>query len=95
MEVKDFVNWSFEGSHISGFDWSKGYEYTNDKGEKKKGYFRYWAPGRVIEHDGKFYLYVTFVKPGDKMGTYVLVADRPEGPFGLPKEKGFLFPEKK
>ncbi len=33
---KDFVNWSFEGSHISGFDWSKGYEYTNDKGEKKK-----------------------------------------------------------
>ena len=43
---KDFVNWSFEGSHISGFDWSKGYDYTNDKGEKKKGYFRYWAPGK-------------------------------------------------
>lgn len=92
---KDFVNWSFEGSHISDFDWSKGYEYTNDKGEKKKGYFRYWAPGRVIEHDGKFYLYVTFVKPGDKMGTYVLVADHPEGPFRFIEGKGFLFPEKK
>ena len=37
-----------------------------NKSEKKKGYFRYWAPGRVIEHDGKFYLYVTFVKPGDR-----------------------------
>ena len=87
---KDFVNWSFEGSHISDFDWSKGYEYTNDKGEKKKGYFRYWAPGRVIEHDGKFYLYVTFVKPGDKMGTYVLVADRPEGPFRFTEGKGLF-----
>ena len=71
---------------IDNIEWTDGfwtgmlwlaYEYTNDKGEKKKGYFRYWAPGRVIEHDGKFYLYVTFVKPGDKMGTYVLVADRP------------------
>ena len=64
--------------------------YVNDKGEKKKGYFRYWAPGRVIEHDGKFYLYVTFVKPGDKMGTYVLVADRPEGPFRFTEGKGLF-----
>lgn len=86
---KDFVNWSFEGSHISGFDWSKGYDYTNDKGEKKKGYFRYWAPGKVIEQDGKFYLYVTFVKPDDKMGTYVLVADRPDGPFHFTAGQGF------
>ena len=89
---KDFVNWSFEGSHISGFDWSKGYDYTNDKGEKKKGYFRYWAPGKVIEQDGKFYLYVTFVKPDDKMGTYVLVADRPDGPFHFTAGQGLLPP---
>ena len=89
---KDFVNWSFEGSHISGFDWSKGYDYKNDKGEKKKGYFRYWAPGKVIEQDGKFYLYVTFVKPDDKMGTYVLVADRPDGPFHFTAGQGLLPP---
>lgn len=49
----------------------------------------------MIEHDGKFYLYVTFVKPGDKMGTYVLVADRPEGPFRFTEGKGLLFPERK
>ena len=36
MEIEDFVNWSFEGFYISGFDWSKGYDYTNDKGEKKR-----------------------------------------------------------
>lgn len=42
---KDFVNWSFEGSHISGFDWSKGYEYTNDKGEKKKDISGIGLPG--------------------------------------------------
>ena len=91
---KDFVNWSFEGSHISGFDWSKEYEYTNDKGEKKKGYFRYWAPGRVIEQDGKYYLYTTFVKPDEKMGTYVLVADRPDGPFRFADGKGLFAPGK-
>lgn len=44
----------------------------------------------MIEHDGKFYLYVTFVKPGDKMGTYVLVADRPEGPFRFTEGKGLF-----
>lgn len=88
---KDFVNWSFEGSHIRGFDWSKGYDYVNDKGEKKKGYFRYWAPGKVIEQDGKYYLYVTFVKPDDKTGTYVLVADRPDGPFRFAEGKGLFF----
>lgn len=89
---KDFVNWSFEGSHIRGFDWSKAYEYENDKGEKKKGYFRYWAPGKVIEQDGKFYLYVTFVKPDEKLGTYVLTADRPDGPFRFAEGKGLFAP---
>ena len=89
---KDFVNWSFEGSHIRGFDWAKGYEYVNDKGEKKKGYFRYWAPGKLIEQDGRYYLYVTFVKPDEKMGTYVLVADRPDGPFQFAEGKGLSVP---
>lgn len=78
---KDFVNWSFEGSHITGFDWAEGHAYTNARGEKKTGYFRYWAPGRVLEKEGKYYLYPTIVKPDEDARTYVMVADRPEGPF--------------
>ena len=35
---KDFVNWSFEGSHISGFDWSKGMTTRMIK-VKRKGLF--------------------------------------------------------
>ena len=46
----------------------------------------------MIEQDGKFYLYVTFVKPDDKMGTYVLVADRPDGPFHFTAGQGLLPP---
>lgn len=80
---KDFVNWSFEGSHITGFDWSEGHEYTDAKGEKKTGYYRYWAPGKVMEKDGKYYLYVTLVKPDEDARTYVMTANRPEGPFSL------------
>ncbi len=89
---KDFVNWSFKGTLISGFDWNKSYEYTDGKGEKKTGYFRYWAPGKVIEHNGNYYLYVTFVKPDDNMGTYVLVADKPEGPFRFTNGEGLFIP---
>lgn len=76
-----YVNWSFDGSHIVGFDWHKGHEYVNAKGEKKTGYFRYWAPGRVVEKNGEYYLYTTFVKPDENARTYVLKSDRPEGPF--------------
>lgn len=89
---KDFVNWSFEGSHIQGFDWAKGYDWVNDKGEKKTGYFRYWAPGKVIEQNGTYYLYVTFVKPDEKMGTYVMIADRPDGPFRFAEGNGLFAP---
>ena len=89
---KDFVNWSFEGSHIQGFDWAKGYDWVNDKGEKKTGYFRYWAPGKVIEQNGTYYLYVTFVKPDEQMGTYVMIADRPDGPFRFAEGNGLFAP---
>src|ERR1035437_1331367 len=41
---KDFVNWSFEGICFPGIDWHK---------------YKYWAPGRVIEKNGKYYLFVT------------------------------------
>ncbi|MDO4164490.1 MAG: family 43 glycosylhydrolase [Bacteroides sp.] len=89
---KDFVNWSFDGSHISGIDWSKGHEYTNEKGEKKTGYFRYWAPGRVIAKDGRYLLYVTFVKPDGNAQTYALTSDRPDGPFRFADGKGLHAP---
>lgn len=88
---KDFVNWSFEGSHISGIDWRQAYAYTNDKGESKEGYFRYWAPGRVLEKEGKYYLFTTFVKPEGPDWTYVLISDNPEGPFRFATGEG-LFP---
>lgn len=41
----------------------------------------FWAPGRVVEKNGEYYLYTTFVKPDENARTYVLKSDRPEGPF--------------
>jgi hypothetical protein len=58
---KDLENWSFEGISFPGVDWSKS---------------RYWAPGRVLEKDGKYYLFVT----AERL-TQLAVADSPEGPF--------------
>lgn len=58
---KDFVNWSFEGICFPGIDWHK---------------CKYWAPGRVIQHQGKYYLFVTV-----EHVTQLAVADSPEGPF--------------
>jgi len=60
---KDFVNWSFEGISFPGVDWSKN---------------RYWAPGRVILKNGKYYLFFT-----SEGATHIAVADRPEGPFKM------------
>lgn len=89
----DFVNWSFEGSHIEGFDWEKSYSYTDAKGEQKEGYYRYWAPGAAIEKEGKYYFYPTYVKPNEESKTYVMVADTPEGPYRFVKdaERGEAF----
>jgi len=58
---KDLVNWSFEGICFPGVDWHK---------------YKYWAPGRVIEKNGKYYLFVTI-----EHITQLAVADSPEGPF--------------
>ena len=60
---KDFVNWSFEGISFPGIDWHK---------------YKYWAPGRVIKKEGKYYLFVTI-----EHLTQLAVADSPEGPFRL------------
>jgi Beta-xylosidase len=57
----DLVNWSFEGICFPGIDWHK---------------YKYWAPGRVIEKNGKYYLFVTI-----EHVTQLAVADSPEGPF--------------
>ena len=58
---KDFVNWSFVGICFPGVDWSKN---------------RFWAPGRVLLKDGKYYLYFT-----SEGATHVAIGDKPDGPF--------------
>ncbi len=80
---KDFVNWSFEGPALEGVDWQKGIEtWKNKDGKPHYGYYRYWAPGKVIETNGRYHLYVTIVDPrGNPAPTVLMVADRPEGPF--------------
>ena len=60
---KDFVNWSFEGICFPGIDWHK---------------YKYWAPGRVIERNGKYYLFVTV-----EGLTQLAVSTSPEGPFSF------------
>lgn len=93
----DFINWSFNGPlQIGNMDWSKPYSYTDSKGAQKTGYFRYWAPGKPVLKNNQYYLFPTIVTPDDKMGTYTVVADRPEGPFRFTTGSGVYFqqPEK-
>lgn len=90
---KDFVNWSFDGSIMPQIDWNKPYKFTDDKGKDRTGYFRYWAPGKPLYKDGKYYLYPTIVKPDESLGTYVVVADNPHGPFEFLNGKGVYFNE--
>ena len=69
---KDFVNWSFEGPAVEGVDWQKNLG----------GYYRYWAPGKVIKTGDRYHLYVTIVDPkGNPAPTVLMVADTPAGPF--------------
>ncbi|WP_200975658.1 family 43 glycosylhydrolase [Echinicola sp. 20G] len=88
---KDFVNWSFEGTILENIDWNKAYNFEDKEGKQKSGFFRYWAPGRPIEKDGKYYLWPTIVKPDDQMGIYVMVADHPTGPFKFLNGEGLSF----
>lgn len=89
---KDFVNWSFNKSPITGFNWSKEYKFQNKKGEQQSGYFRFWAPGKVIKKGDTYYLYVTIVKPEIKKFTYVMVSNSPEGPFRFAEGDGLFAP---
>lgn len=90
---KDFVNWSFEGTIMPQIKWDKPYSFTDKKGDKKEGFFRYWAPGKALFKNNKYYLYPTIVKPDGNLGTYVVVSDTPEGPFYFPNGKGVYFGE--
>ncbi len=90
---KDFVNWSFEDTLMTGIDWEKRYTYTDKEGKTKHGYFRYWAPGRVVEREGKYYLFPTLVSPDGTCPVYTMVADRPEGPFRFQNGDGIFFGE--
>lgn len=90
----DFVNWHFDGPlTLPGLDWNKPYPYTDSKGVAKSGYFRYWAPGKAMYKNGKYYLFPTIVTPDDKMGTYAVVADNPAGPFSFTNGTGLYFNE--
>ncbi|SFK74281.1 F5/8 type C domain-containing protein [Porphyromonadaceae bacterium KH3CP3RA] len=87
---KDFVNWSFEGTILTGIDWNKPYIYTDNEGKKKYGYYRYWAPGRVVKKDNLYYLFPTIVSPNGSGPVYTLVSDFPDGPFRFQNGDGLF-----
>lgn len=64
---KDLVTW--EGPHRV-FTPPTGFWGTHD----------FWAP-EVHRYQGKYYLFATFITPGRKRGTHILVADQPLGPY--------------
>lgn len=92
-ESRDFVHWSFEGSILEQIDWDRAYIFKDEEGNIKTGYYRYWAPGKLLEKDGKYYLFPSIVSPDDKMGIYVLVANHPKGPFSFINGEGLYFNE--
>ena len=48
--------------------------------ESFAGYTEFWAP-EVHVFRGNYYMLATFKAPGALRGTYILAADRPEGPY--------------
>lgn len=83
---KDFVNWSFEGVLIDNIDWNTRIHFG-----EKSGFFRYWAPGRTIKKDNLYYLFPTVVFPEGNSGVYVMVSEKPEGPFRVISGDGILY----
>lgn len=61
---KDFVHWSFDGICFPSIEWHK------------KNFF--WAPGRAIEKNGRYYLFPTV-----NGKTRVVRSTTPEGPFSF------------
>lgn len=89
---KDLVNWSYKGTLLQGIEWNKSYTYGPEN-KKKSGYMQYWAPGPVIKKGNIYHLYATIVKPDARLGTYLLTAKRPEGPFTFSNGTGIFFNE--
>jgi Beta-xylosidase len=87
----DFVNWSFKGTLMSGIDWDKPHKYTDEKGEERTGYFRYWAPGAPVKKGNLYYLFPTIVKPDGWNGTYTMISESPEGPFRFQNGDGVFY----
>ena len=46
----------------------------------------FWAP-EVHFYNGKFYMFATFHPENECRGTYILVSDKPEGPYALHSER--------
>ncbi|MCD7932797.1 MAG: family 43 glycosylhydrolase [Tannerellaceae bacterium] len=87
---KDFVNWSFEGTLMSGIEWDKPYLFTDSNGNNKYGYFRYWAPGRAVKKGNLYYLFPTIVSPDGTCPVYTLISESPEGPFRFQQSEPIL-----
>ena len=88
---KDFVNWSFEGTLLNEINWNKPYVFTDNEGKKKYGYYRYWAPGRVIKKGSLYYLFPTIVSPDGACPVYTLVSEFPDGPFRFQNGDGLFW----
>jgi hypothetical protein len=89
----DLINWSYNGNILPVIDWSKPYTYKDRNGTDKTGYFRFWAPGKVFKKDGAYQMFATIVKPDGQVGTYLLAAAIPEGPFHFTNGTGVYFNE--
>lgn len=87
----NFVDWHFDGTILQQIDWDKEYPFINEKGEQKSGFFRYWAPGKPLQKDGLYYLFPTIVTPDEKMGTYVVTSQKPDGPFSFINGNSLFF----
>lgn len=54
-----------------------------------EGFFcksEYWAP-EVHFYNGKFYMFATFHPENEMRGTFILVSDKPEGPYKMHSER--------
>lgn len=64
--------------------------YTDKNGEKKYGYYRYWAPGRAIKKGNLYYLFPTIVSPDGTCPVYTVVSESPDGPFRFQNGDGLF-----
>jgi len=75
---RDLITWENQGLAFTPPD---GFESEN-----------YWAP-EVHPWRGRYYMFATFKPPKEVRGTYVLVADKPAGPYTLVNPKPVTPPD--